>query len=140
MSETKAVGRTIGTVLAALGGIFGCLLMGFGVVFVFASSDPTGDSGWLTIGAGMIIAALVLFGLAIGYFAYLRARSKREAAGPQEIIQKIDLSGEIALEKLKCRNCSGELTSDSVTVQQGAVFVSCPYCGTSYQIVEEPKW
>jgi DNA-directed RNA polymerase subunit RPC12/RpoP len=140
MAEKKAIGSTIGTVLAVCGGIFGCILIGFGALLVMASSDPTGDPAWLTVGAGMIVAALALIGIAVGYFAYVRARSKREAAGPQEIVQKIDLSGDIALEKLKCRNCGGELTQESITVREGAVFVSCPYCGVSYQMVEEPKW
>ena len=140
MAENKAVGRTIGTVLAACGGIFGCILICFGAMLVVASSDPTGDAAWLTIGIVMIAVALLLIGIAVGYFAYTRARAKREDAGPQEIVQKIDLSGDIALETLKCRNCSGELSKDSVTVREGAVFVDCPFCGTSYQVVEEPKW
>ena len=55
-------------------------------------------------------------------------------------MQKIDLSGDIELEKLKCQNCGGVLKKDSVTVREGAVFVDCPYCGVSYQMVEEPKW
>jgi hypothetical protein len=140
MAEQKAVGRTIGTVLAVSGGVLGCLLIGFGALLVVASSDPTGDQAWLTIGVIMIGVALLLIGVAVGYFAYVRARARSEQQGPQEIVQKIDLSGDIALEKLKCRNCGGELTRDSITVREGAIFVSCPYCGTSYQMVEEPKW
>jgi hypothetical protein len=140
MAEHKVVGRTMGTVLAVGGGVLGCILVGFGSLLVIASSDPTGDQAWLTIGMIMIAVALVLIGVAVGYFAYVRARSRREEVGPQEIVQKIDLSGDIALQNLKCRNCGGELTKDSIAVREGAVFVSCPYCGAAYQMVEEPKW
>ncbi|GAG08140.1 unnamed protein product, partial [marine sediment metagenome] len=34
----------------------------------------------------------------------------------------------------------GTLDSKSVSVQAGAVFVNCPYCESSYQIEEAPKW
>jgi len=44
------------------------------------------------------------------------------------------------METLKCEKCGGELTKDSITVKEGAIFISCPYCGSTYQMVEEPKW
>lgn len=56
------------------------------------------------------------------------------------ITQKIDLSGDVNLEQLKCKSCGGNLTSKSVAIKAGAVFVTCEYCGSSYQIEEEPKW
>jgi len=57
-----------------------------------------------------------------------------------KIIQEIDLSGDVALEEMHCNACGASLDSDSVKVEAGAIFVHCPYCGTSYQIEEEPKW
>jgi len=41
---------------------------------------------------------------------------------------------------MKCRNCSAGLSKDSVVLKEGAIFVECPYCKTSYQIEEAPKW
>ncbi len=55
-------------------------------------------------------------------------------------VQKIDLSGNVSLEKLKCQNCSAPLEKNSIEVKAGAIFVHCPYCDTSYQIEEAPKW
>jgi uncharacterized protein with PIN domain len=57
-----------------------------------------------------------------------------------EIIQKIDLSGDMNLESLRCRNCGGALSSKDISMVEGAPFVKCPYCGTTYQLTEEPKW
>jgi hypothetical protein len=84
-----------------------------------------------------IVVGVVLFGAA-GVLIYLtRVRPKEQET---TIVQKIDLSGDVALEQMKCRNCGGPLDEESVSVQAGAIFVNCPYCGASYQIEEEPKW
>jgi len=46
----------------------------------------------------------------------------------------------VNLEKLTCRNCGGALSSENVRMLAGAPVVECPFCGTSYQLTEEPKW
>jgi H+/Cl- antiporter ClcA len=140
MSEQKAAGHTIITVLAIIGVIVACILIFFGVLFMWGAFSPEGDPGWLVTGGITTGIGLAIVALAVGAFVYLRVRRSRAAEGPQEIVQKIDLSGDIALEKMKCQNCSAELDRDSITVKEGAIFVSCPYCGTAYQMVEEPKW
>jgi len=140
MSEGKVVSRTVVTVLAVAGMIFGCLLILVGMLFIFASFDSTGDTGWLVVGAVIAGIGLAVISLAVGLLIFMRIRRLREAQGPQEIVQKIDLSGDIDLETLKCQKCGGELQQDSISVEEGAVFISCPYCGSAYQMVEEPKW
>ncbi|MCA9122397.1 MAG: hypothetical protein H6822_17760 [Planctomycetaceae bacterium] len=55
-------------------------------------------------------------------------------------ISKVDLSGDVALEQLTCQQCGGSLGKDSVTLQAGAVFVNCEYCGAQYQLEEAPRW
>lgn len=93
------------------------------------------------IGAGQsntaprVIIGIVLLGAAI-FFIFL-ARSK----GPEvKIIQEIDLSGDVSVEEMRCQACGASLDSDTVKVEAGAIFVSCPYCGSEYQLEEEPKW
>jgi len=141
MSTEKTAGYTIAYVLIVLGVIVSCLLIGFGVLLVIASSDPAqGDPGWLAIGTGLIVVGLVITTLAVGVFVFLRIRRSKAEAQKTEIVQKIDLSGDIELAKITCQNCGGELNKDSITVREGAIFVDCPYCGASYQMVEEPKW
>lgn len=140
MSEGRVVGSTIATVLMVIGVIVACILIFFGVLSIWGAFSPEGSPGWITVGVVTVAVGLSILGLAVGLFAYLRYRRSKLAQQPQEIIQKIDLSGDIDLEKMKCQNCSAELDRDSVTVKEGAIFISCPYCGTSYQMVEEPKW
>lgn len=140
-SEGKTVSYTIAYTLIVIGLIISCLLISGGVLFFIASTDrQAGNVGWLPVGIGLIVVGLIIAALGIGTFVFLRIRHARETQAAQQIVQKIDLSGEIKAEKLKCQNCGGELSKDNITVQAGAVFVSCPYCNASYQIVEEPKW
>jgi hypothetical protein len=107
------------------------ILLFFGVLFIWGAFGEGGSPSW-------ILAGLLQVGIA---FALIWFASRRKAeAGKAEIIQKIDLSGKVNLEKLTCRNCGGALTADNIKMVAGAPVVSCPYCNTSYQLSEEPKW
>ena len=55
-------------------------------------------------------------------------------------MQKIDLSGDVSLEGMKCQVCGAPLTQDSLDVKAGAIFVNCQHCGSTYQFEEAPKW
>lgn len=84
-----------------------------------------------------IVVGIILF-VAAGILIYLtRVRPTKEEVTH---IQKIDLSGDVSLEQLKCRSCGGALSKEHMEVKAGAIFVDCPYCGASYQIEEAPKW
>ena len=121
-----SAGKIIGYVVAAI-------LIFFGVLFIWATFSPEGETGWIFVGVVSVAIGLGIIGL-------IKFREPKPAQPPQEIIQKIDLSGEIEMETLKCQKCGGELQKDSITVKEGAIFISCPYCGSAYQLVEEPKW
>jgi DNA-directed RNA polymerase subunit RPC12/RpoP len=121
-----SAGKIIGYIVAAI-------LILFGILFIWATFSPEGEIGWLFIG-------IISVGIGLGVIALIKFREPKPAQPPQEIIQKIDLSGDIEMETLKCQKCGGELQKDSISVKQGAVFISCPYCGSAYQMVEEPKW
>ncbi|HOT92571.1 MAG TPA: hypothetical protein PLJ78_11305 [Anaerolineae bacterium] len=84
-----------------------------------------------------LVVGVVLLGAA-GVLIYLT----RVQPTKQEIthVQKIDLSGDVSLEAMKCTSCGGALGKDNLIVRAGAIFVDCPYCGASYQIEEAPKW
>ena len=140
MSTEKTIGLTIAYVLIGLGIIVSCLLLLFGILFFIAGTNPGQPTGTTGVGVVLILIGLVIAALAVGVFVFLRIRQRKGEAQKTEIVQKIDLSGDIELEKLKCQNCGGVLKKDSVTVREGAIFVDCPYCGVSYQMVEEPKW
>jgi len=117
-------GSTIAYIAAAI-------LIFFGILFVWGAFDPeSGSVGWILVGAISIGVGLVLIWLA------RRSATKQTV----EIIQKIDLSGDVDLAAFTCDNCGGQLTSDNVKMVVGAPVVSCPFCGTEYQLTEEPKW
>ncbi len=107
------------------------ILIFFGVLFIWATFSPQGTLGWLFVG---LISVGIGFGL-----IYLASRRPAPASEDQATL-KIDLPGEIGLEKLQCKNCGGTLTADDIKIVAGAPVVTCPYCGTSYQLNEEPKW
>lgn len=121
-----SAGKIIAYIVAAI-------LIFFGVLFIWATFSPEGEIGWLFIG-------IVSVGVGLGIIALVKFREPKPAQPPQEIIQKIDLSGDIELETLTCQKCGGELQKDSISIKEGAIFIACPYCGSMYQMVEEPKW
>jgi len=112
------------------------ILLLLGVLFIVgataAETQATGQTSlWMLVG-------VILIG--IGFLLIWFAARRRAEPGQTEIVQKIDLSGKVNLEKLTCRNCGGALTADNIKMVAGAPVVSCPYCNTSYQLSEEPKW
>jgi len=127
----KNTGCFIGAIIALI--IAGLLVL-FGILWIIASTSAEASSGWFSQGIIMVIVGLVVVGVAIYIIIKMRPQP------PQEIVQKIDLTGDVALDKLKCKNCGAEVSKDSIVVKEGAIYISCPYCGSTYQMVEEPKW
>jgi hypothetical protein len=128
----------MGLIFLCVGGILGA----FGVLYTLAAHDAAAANpgARLTIGIGMIIAGLVIWSVAaVGAFlAWRRMQPKPEQK--ITIKQEVELTGDIDLASLKCEKCNATLNKDAITVKEGALLVSCPYCGATYQVVEEPKW
>ena len=82
----------------------------------------------------------MLVGLALmgagAFFIYL-ARSRPPKI---EIHHEIDLTGDVSVEKMKCKSCDAQLDPGSISMQEGAIYVKCPYCGSEYHMEEKPKW
>jgi hypothetical protein len=122
-----STGKIIGYVVAGI-------LIFFGVLFLWAAfgSQTASPGGRLLVGG-----LLVVIGLGIIFAVRMREpKPKQEVT----IRQEIDLTGDVELESLKCESCGGQLDKSAISMAQGAVMVSCPYCNATYQIVEEPKW
>ena len=79
-------GKIIGYIVAAI-------LIFFGVLFVWAAFSPEGEGGWILVG-------VISVAIGLGIIALIKFREPKPAQAPQEIIQKIDLSGDIELETL----------------------------------------
>jgi len=123
------VGRIVGYVVAAI-------LIFFGVLYLW--SIPAAGSEQLV---SRLIVGVV--SLAIGVVIIWVVRT-RGPATIQQITQQVDVDldmpGDVSVDKLKCQSCGGELSKDHVSLVQGAVMINCPYCGSTYQLTEEPKW
>jgi Na+/melibiose symporter-like transporter len=117
-----------GRIIAYIGA---AILIFIGVLFVMATFSSTGTIGWLFVGI-----VLVGTGLALVWFA---SRKPKEE-GPVNVTYKVDLAGDVNLETMKCKSCGGTLTSENIKMVAGAPVVTCPFCGSTYQLTEEPKW
>jgi uncharacterized membrane protein (UPF0136 family) len=84
-----------------------------------------------------MIVGVLLLGAAV-IFVYM-TRVKPQPA-QTTVVQKVEVSGDVNLEQIKCQNCGGTLDKNSIEIKGGAIFVNCPYCDASYQFEEAPKW
>ena len=107
--------------------IIAAVLLLFGFIFI------AGAQGQIA----RFVVGIVLFAAA-GALVYLTR--VQPSATQVTHVQKIDLTGDVHLEEMKCTSCGGALGKEHLVVKAGAIFVDCPYCGASYQIEEEPKW
>jgi hypothetical protein len=122
-----STGKIIGYIVAGI-------LLFFGVLWLLSafSNETLNPGGRLLVGG-----ILVLLGLGI-----IVAVRLREPKPEQEVTirQEIDIGGDVEMEALKCESCGAQLDKSAISMAQGAVVVTCPYCSATYQIVEEPKW
>jgi len=111
--------------------ILAAILLILGVLFVIAAFGPAFNPGWFAIGGLMLV-----IGLALVWFG------TRQKTGSQanNVTVKIDLPGNVSMDSFQCKNCGGALTTENVKLVAGAPVVTCPYCNTTYQLTEEPKW
>lgn len=118
-----------GRIISYIGAAFFLI---FGFFFILAAFGEQFNSGWLLIG---------FFLVAIGFgLIYLAGRLKKAAQAEQQVTLNIDLPANVDLDSFKCQSCGGVLSPDNIEMVAGAPVVSCPYCGTTYQLTEEPKW
>jgi hypothetical protein len=123
------VGAVILLLLAAAGICVG------GFILLGAAGGAQGVSGVGSV--AILLGAIALVG-GIVMVIFAARKTKQETA--QNVTVKVDLPGETKIEAMKCRNCGGSLTADNIKLVNGAPMVNCPFCGTVYQLTEEPKW
>lgn len=123
-----SAGKIITYILAAI-------LILFGVLFVlsaFSPQSPNAPFASILIG---IFLAVIGFGL-----IWFAARQKPAAQAGQNVTVNIDLPADVKLDTLKCQSCGGVLAPKDISLVNGAPVVTCPYCHTTYQLTEQPKW
>lgn len=118
--------------LRIIGYIAAAILILFGVLFVWAAFGDPPNPGWIPVG---LVSVGIGFGLIV-----LASWKPGGAKENQNVTLKIDLPANVNLDSLKCKSCGGALTTENIKMVAGAPVVDCPYCHTSYQLTEEPKW
>ena len=111
--------------------IAAAILIFFGVLFIWGAFSPQGQIGWILIGG---ISVLIGFGL-----IWFAARRKPADATTNVTLQ-VDLPANVTMDTLKCTSCGGVLSEKDIKMVAGAPWVVCPYCHTTYQLTEQPKW
>jgi hypothetical protein len=123
------VGAVILLILAAAGICVG------GFILLGASGGAQGVSGIGSTGVGLGVLALVA-----GVIMLVTAARKTKQETAQNVTVQVDLPGQTKIDAMKCKSCGGVLTADNIKLVNGAPMVTCPFCGTVYQLTEEPKW
>ena len=131
-------GKVIGYIIAGLLILIGLGVTCIGIFYIWASFNPGADNGWLTAGAISAFFGLLLLGG--GVVLVVVANRGKMTAASQNITLNVDLPANVSLDTLKCKSCGGSLTMDNIQMVAGAPVVNCPYCNTTYQLTEEPKW
>jgi len=101
------------------------VLLFFAIIFAMAASVSEVYSR-LTVAGLLFITALVI--------AFLITRR------PKIIIQKLEVSGEMKAVQIKCPNCSASVDANGIKIVSGVPYATCPYCGHTFEVTEEPKW
>ena len=119
--------------IVVLGGVAVAVLFFFAVIFVQSSS-------YIGLPAQQVQARLItsgllfIIGIAIVVGIYYTTRK------PKTVIQQLEISGAMKGAPIKCPNCSASINADQIKIVAGVPYVKCPYCGTTFEVTEEPKW
>jgi len=130
--------RTVAYIGAGVLFLIGLCLVGYGALSVIGSTSAQGDASWLSFGIGFMCVG-VLFFAGGGGLVWLGMRGQKTEV-VQQVTMQVDLPGETKVEQMKCKSCGGAITSNDIKLMAGAPVVTCPYCETTYQLTEDPKW
>lgn len=118
--------------MKVIANIAAAILIFFGVMFIWGAFGSNPQPAWICVGG---ISVLIGFGL-----IWFAQRKPKATEGAQNVSINIDLPGEVNLDTLQCQSCGGSLSSHNIKMVAGAPVVVCPFCDTTYQLTEEPKW
>ncbi len=107
------------------------ILIIFGVLFVLSAFSAQGSGG----GAILTGVILLLVAFVLIYFV-----ARRKPVETTNVTLNIDMPGNVGMDTIKCKSCGGTITKDDISMVAGAPMVTCPWCHTSYQLTEDPKW
>jgi DNA-directed RNA polymerase subunit RPC12/RpoP len=112
-----------------LGAIAIAVLFFFGIIFAWS----TGADISIELKATRLIIAAMLFIVGFGIAYYVTKK-------PTTIIQKLEVSGQMKAVPIRCPNCSASVDANQIKIVSGVPYATCPYCGQTFEVTEEPKW
>ena len=115
-------------VITILGAISVAIVFFFAIIFAIAASVAATTARLATSGILFIIGLAIIAGI---YYATRK---------PKTVIQRLEVSGKMAAAQIKCPNCSASIDANQIRIVSGVPYVKCPYCGTTFEVTEEPKW
>ena len=126
--SSKVTPNLIMKALTILGAIAAVILFFFAIVLALAASVQATTSRLITSGL------LFIIGLAVIVVVYYMTRK------PKTIVQQLEISGQMKGAAIKCPNCGASIDANQIKIVSGVPYVTCPYCGTTFEVTEEPKW
>lgn len=112
-----------------LGAIAIAVLFFFGIIFAWS----TGADISAELRTTRLIVAAMMFLVGFGIAYYITKK-------PKTIIQRLEVSGQMKAVALKCPNCSASVDANQIKIVSGVPYATCPYCGHTFEVAEEPKW
>ena len=98
-----------------------------GLVFVLAAGQGNA--------VPRVIIGLICLGAAGALVALIRLKPTHHTH-----VHQMELTGDVSLQDITCKQCGATLSEKSIQVKAGAVFVKCEFCSAEYQLEEAPKW
>jgi predicted Zn finger-like uncharacterized protein len=114
--------------ITILGAIAVAVLFFFAVIFALAASVQATTARLATSGILFIIGLSIIVGI------YYISRK------PKTVIQRLEISGQMKGAAITCPNCGASINADQIKIISGVPYVKCPYCGTTFEVTEAPKW
>lgn len=114
--------------ITIIGAIAAAILFFFAIVFALAASVQAATTRLVTSGLLFIIGISVVIGI------YYITRK------PKTVIQHLEVSGQMQAATINCPNCGASIDANQIKIVSGVPYVKCPYCATTFEVTEEPKW
>ena len=115
-------------IITVLGAIAVAVVFFFAVIFALAASLRATLTRLVSSGFLFVIGVAIIVGI------YYTTRK------PKTVIQRLEVSGQMKAASIKCPNCSASVDPNRIKIVSGVPYATCPYCGTTFEVTEEPKW
>src|SRR5512137_71391 len=115
-------------IITVFGTVAVAVVFFFAIIFALAASVQ--ETTTRLVASGL----LFLTGIAIIAGLYYLTRK------PKTVIQQLEISGKMKAAAIRCPNCGASVDPNQIKIVSGVPYATCPYCGKTFEVTEEPKW